>query len=242
MLPMLPRNFPKGLVVIIIFLILAFIGSTLFSKQFFKKQSSSFEPQRVFPNEVVSQVNTYSFKIIYQDPSDKIGRTILYESGNKNLYNGIGKSTFNTGQVYYTGKVSNWTSDNSSRKNTLGLTNPINGTSIQTFDILYTPDSTYPTMKKGTLLSLENLTKSMNPYSLGHDEGVEDYKSFIIPLREASPQNLQEWIKDGDAVVVFPVMEKSGNKSLNEIIGSNGNPIAEVILIRRTNGSKDIKK
>ncbi len=238
---MLPRNFSKWWVVILVIVVAAVIGSAFFLSRLSKPSSrtNSSADQRVFPTEIVSQINS-TLKILYQDPNDTEGRTILYRSEYPFVYNNIGRGIFNTGQIYYTGIIKDWNS-NASANQTLTLVNPLTKADIQTFELQFTPNGALPGMKKGTLLSVENLAKSQNPSSLAKDEGVEDYFLFLKPFNKVSSKDLQRWIHTGDAVVVAPLLEEGENGAINEVKGESGYPIAYVILLRRSNGAKDIQ-
>ncbi len=235
---MLPRSFSKGWVIVLIVLILVIIGSSfILSRQMsLTSPISPSSPNRVFPTEIGSQLNS-DLKILYQDPNDKEGRTIIYTTSSKYAYNNSGEISFPGLRTYYIGLFDGWKKIAGSSDRELVLFDPINKAEIGQFRVVFQNNPVFSSASKTTRLSVENMVKARRVVD---DEGSEDYERFLESVSAINDARLDKLIQKGDAMIVYPWQNPEGS-SFTTIKDNDGRPYAYIILLRRTNGAVDIK-
>ncbi len=232
---MLSRNFLKWWVVLFTIVILAVIGSSFILTKQFNRQQASPDSNRAFPSGISSQINS-TLKTLYQDPNDKEERTIIYTSDNKNLYNGAGIFNKPGFRTYMIGLFDGWTTIPGTKDRLLALLSPIENSNIGQVRVAFEQNERYRAKSKLTRVSVENLDKAK---VMTDDQGSEEYDLWIKDIASLADARLNNLIRIGDALIVFPLQTLTGENWIT-LKDENNMPYADTILLRRSNGAGDI--
>ncbi len=183
------------------------------------------------------------FTILYQAPDDKEGRTIIYVTPNKYLYNNSGFQQSPSGLPYIVGIFVGWEDISGTSDRLIILKNPIDKKDISSVRVVFRPSNLFQKKIKTTRMMVENINKvkeqiidQVNFVKLGS----EDYR-FVREIQKIPPQELLKIIKPGDAVVISPLAEFKTNYNWDIKQDEQKNLVAWYILLRRYNGAEDLK-
>lgn len=209
--------------------------------------SSSFAPNQKPTPPVISTFSSSplsssspsaEFKILHQDPGDQEGRTILYTSAQKNLYNGSGLKNEPGKRVYLIGLFEAWQRLDKSKDRLMIIRDPLANNQLYKGRILFEAANQ---SAKPTWLSVENLEKAKSlTVSPNLDEGTEDYDRWLVAINSLSPEQLDQLLKKGDAVIVYPYQEKVAGEWQPRLDKDNL-WLIKTILIRRQKGGAMIQ-
>lgn len=216
---------------IIIFIITLQSGYFFYLKKTIKKRNSLI-------NQNLNNKNQPKFKIIYQKPDDKEGRTVIYETAIINRYQKVGWNTLPSGLKYLVGQFSHWLEIPSSKDRYLILSNPFSSSYFEPIRVIFEPSELFPSKKKVTRITVENLNRVKTSSNV--DEGMEDFE-FLLEINKLSNNEINQLIQKGDVIVVVP-LQKYENGLWKQILNKNQEIIANQIIIRRWDGYKALKK
>lgn len=234
---MLPSDFAKKWAIILGVVIFAVAGSFFFlSRQLsiIPKTSSSIQEQRPFPTDIVSQMNS-NFKILYQDPNDTEGRTLLYSLKHPmvgiNFPNhGIVFDQINQKRIsYIVSIVRNWENIDNSKDMYITIYDPVSKTEL---------------LKARLVLdispSFSNLVTGFGIENLGLIDKSQDGFSFLSSLMNYGYDKVRAVIQTGDAVVIRPryISPDASRYETDE----NNIMIARSLSIRRLSGFSAVKR
>lgn len=210
---------------IILAAVVVFVAaSSFFVKQFSPEQKPPVSyPPRAFPTGIASQLYS-DFKILYQDPKDTVGRTVIYKSS-KYKYSGIGAMASGNSRLIFDiiGIVMRWEDISGSRDRYLVLYDPReNNKILGKMRVAFETSVLFEDGLNGTSLAVENLTNGK----------VEKLNKKVVDIKK---NMIDEFIKAGDAVVLIPVVIGSEGGYDGE-----GNLLASWIVLRRDDGASAI--
>lgn len=168
------------------------------------------------------------FKIIYQAPDDKEGRTIIYESSRLS-YLDLGKDYVRANWLRsIVGIVDAWQSIDSTKDYYLVIKNPLTG-ELDKVRVGFESSKYFDGKSNLTSLLVENLTS-------GEIEGLN------LRLADFGVDKTKEIIKKGDAVVamIIPDFLTKGSRQKHRVDNS-GIPIAVQLYIRRIKGREMVE-
>lgn len=179
---------------LVIFFVIDLVGIGIY---FYRKTKETSVSSTPVPEKKPAKAIGKSFQkpipkiqIIYQDKKDKEGRTALYNYG---LYSGVGENK-QEGAIYYVGLFKSWESIFNSQDKYLILENPFTKTLLPKFHVLYLP------LNKGDLNTTALAQEEINNGKINFGKAIGDYSS----------EELNNLIKPGDAIVVFPLRDRNG--------------------------------
>jgi len=180
----------------------------------------------------------HDFKIIYQDKNDEEGRTIIYSFGDYGL-GGVGKQ-FKTPWIYIVGLFDKWEKIGEGPNYYIYFTEPFKKgvvykvlvinekTNFADLVPLEDKDDKPKPEVRDTILMIENLNKLK--------ERDHDYLEILGSVTEYKFEELNQFFKKGDAVVVFLFNWPGQPDSF--VPDNQGNPIAKFIVLRRNDSRK----
>lgn len=225
---MLPKSFSFKWIAVSIIVILAvasssWILSKLSASNLENPRESS--QSRAFPTEVVVQLNS-SLNILYQDPNDKDGRTVIYNFPESTVWNlsGHGFVDINSRSSLpkEVGLFQKWIDIKGSKDRYISLYDPMSKKDLPLFRVAFEPSSIFDGEENMTALARENIEKLINK---------QPYISLVArKFSDLSESTLNNMIHKNDtlAIVAYWV---SGDTSPRK--DGNGLLAARVVYIRR---------
>lgn len=224
----------------IVFLLLICGGYFLYRGQTSSNLSTNLTDTSVprsVPTGFVNNINSI-FKVLSKDPQDQVGRTVIYDSNNKYIYNKSGKFSVPNFRTYFIGVFNGWRSIPNSNDKEMILLDPTDKTELGNFRVVFEPNPQFSGVSKTTRLSVENLQKAE---SVAADEGTEDYDVWTESLSSISKSDLDELIQIGDVLVLFPLQTRYSSE-WTTLEDQNGRSLTDIVLLRRNKGAVDINR
>ncbi|MBI2612064.1 hypothetical protein HYW54_04990 [Candidatus Gottesmanbacteria bacterium] len=216
---MLPHDKRIIWVVILVIVVGVVILSSIYlSSQFSKNiniSSKNFSSQRLFPTDIVSKINS-NFKILYQDPADTEGRTIIYDIPGETKpsllkSSGLVYARGTNHILYAVGLFKEWESIEGTKDRYILLRDPFSKGKLPKFRVAYEPSQLYDGKENMTSLSRENIEKIV--------EGKKHISLVARSFSDLSQTQIDELFRKGDAVAVLSLWgenDKSARRDEND--------------------------
>jgi len=206
----------KALKIFLFILAFVIIGEVVYFTAFKSKTTSV--QKTSMSNEVQDSVD----RILYQEKNDTEGRSVIYRKKDFS-YSGIGEF-YNTATspaklVQIIGVFKGWESIPNSKDRYILLENPLDEKPVQKTRVSFEASALFDKGMNSTVLAVENLKTGI----------IENAK---IQIRNLSPDQIDFFLKRGDAVVITPLIQEDSS------IRRDGQGIicAAWIILRRNSG------